>query len=79
MADNYLGRDGDKRARELSEAWTGISGYADDTMMFVARYGHQCSVRLFFSFLLTKSASPARVGGKRRKCAKFTAFSLDMS
>lgn len=46
MSDNYLGQDGAKRAQDLSQAWMGVAGYADDTMLFVARYGRDCSVRV---------------------------------
>ncbi|OAA70703.1 hypothetical protein ISF_02677 [Cordyceps fumosorosea ARSEF 2679] len=39
--------DSDKRAQELNDALLGVPGYADDTMFFVARYGHrlQCTLR----------------------------------
>ncbi|XWW98387.1 hypothetical protein V2A60_006387 [Cordyceps javanica] len=38
--------DGTKRAQEFNEALLGVPGYADDTMFFVARYGHKCQTTL---------------------------------
>ncbi|EGX91126.1 hypothetical protein CCM_05283 [Cordyceps militaris CM01] len=38
--------DGAKRARDLNDALLGVPGYADDTMFFVARYGHKCQSTL---------------------------------
>lgn len=42
--------DGAKRAQELNDALLGVPGYADDTMFFVARYGHKCQVRASLLF-----------------------------
>ncbi|KAJ4150410.1 hypothetical protein LMH87_011162 [Akanthomyces muscarius] len=38
--------DGAKRAQEMNDALLGVPGYADDTMFFVARYGHKCQSTL---------------------------------
>ncbi|KAJ3484633.1 hypothetical protein NLG97_g7010 [Lecanicillium saksenae] len=38
--------DGAKRAQDLNDAMLGVPGYADDTMFFVARYGHKCQSTL---------------------------------
>ncbi|TQW08920.1 hypothetical protein IF2G_03351 [Cordyceps javanica] len=51
--------DGTKRAQEFNEALLGVPGYADDTMFFVARYGHKCQVHFETVMQSTQSLSAA--------------------
>ncbi len=79
MTDNYLGQDGAKRAQDLSQAWMGVSGYADDSMFFVARYGRDCSVGALSSDLRAMKDSYnsfSRTCPEQRSCCQMRQLTL---